>query len=99
MMCEEGNIENRKEDYQKECYPIVTEWKTNYFFQPFCAISISTCHTTNRPWLTLLSKKYFHIPFFVLQLVKNRGFMSVPRRTNQDLEGPKQRYPGPAGSQ
>ena len=33
------------------------------------------------------SKKYFHIPFLVLQLVTNRGLMSVHGRTNQCLEG------------
>ena len=36
-----------------------------------------------------MNKKYFQKPFLVLQLVTNRGLMSVPGRTNQYLEEPQ----------
>ena len=40
--------------------------------------------------IELLSKKkmYFQAPFLVLQLVTNRGLVTVPKRTNQYLEAP-----------
>ena len=35
------------------------------------------------------NKKYFQAPFLVLQIVINRGLVSVPGRTNKYLERPK----------
>ena len=40
-------------------------------------------------WLHSKNTKYFQAPFLVLQLVTNRGLVSVPGWTNQYLDGPQ----------
>ena len=40
------------------------------------------------------NKKFYQEPFLVLQLVTNRGLVSVTGRTNQYLEGPQLEYWG-----
>ena len=39
-------------------------------------------------------QKYFQAALLVLQLITNRGLVSVPGRTNQSLEGPQWEYVG-----
>ena len=42
------------------------------------------------------NRSYFQVPFLVLQLVTNRGLISLHEMTNQYLEGPQQEYHGPS---
>ena len=62
----------------------------DWIHTPFpIAVITSKAHSKN--------KKYFQEPFLVLQFITNRGLVSVPGRTKQYLEGPWQKYQGPAG--
>ena len=54
--------------------------------------------TIHKIYDTLPEKKYFQAPFLVLQLVTNRGLMSVLGRTKWYLVGPQYEYRGPVWS-